>query len=67
MINADKSYHHVFRLYDKVHEILLTDVMEIHTLELRKLPDTAGEDERDEDGRGPPEADQRGQTDQDAI
>jgi predicted transposase/invertase (TIGR01784 family) len=44
MIDADKSYRHVFRLYDKDNGVLLTDVMEIHTLELRKLPETAGED-----------------------
>jgi predicted transposase/invertase (TIGR01784 family) len=40
MIGADKSSHHVFRLYDTENGILLTDVMEIHTLELGKLPET---------------------------
>jgi predicted transposase/invertase (TIGR01784 family) len=39
MTGSDKSYRHVFRLYDKDNGVLLTDVMEIHTLELRKLPD----------------------------
>jgi predicted transposase/invertase (TIGR01784 family) len=47
MIDADRSYHHVFRLYDKDKGVLLTDVMEIHTLELGKLPETAGEDEKE--------------------
>jgi predicted transposase/invertase (TIGR01784 family) len=47
MIDADNSYHHVFRLYDKDNGVLLTDVMEIHTLELRKLPETAGSDEKE--------------------
>jgi predicted transposase/invertase (TIGR01784 family) len=41
MISADNSYHHVFKLYDKDNGVLLTDVMEIHTLDLRKLPETA--------------------------
>jgi predicted transposase/invertase (TIGR01784 family) len=44
MIPGGKSYHHVFRLYDKDNGVLLTDVMEIHTLELRRLPETAGSD-----------------------
>jgi predicted transposase/invertase (TIGR01784 family) len=44
MIDADKSYRHVFRLYDKDNDVLLTDAMEIHTLELVKLPETAGAD-----------------------
>jgi predicted transposase/invertase (TIGR01784 family) len=42
LIDDDKSYHHVFRLYDKDNGVLLTDVEEIHILELRKLPETAG-------------------------
>jgi predicted transposase/invertase (TIGR01784 family) len=42
MIPGGKSYHHIFRLYDKDNGVLLTDVMEIHTLELRKLPETVG-------------------------
>jgi predicted transposase/invertase (TIGR01784 family) len=44
MIPGGRSYHHVFRLYDKDNGILLTNVMEIHTLELRRLPETAGTD-----------------------
>jgi predicted transposase/invertase (TIGR01784 family) len=47
MFDSDKSYRHVFRLYDKNNGILLTDVMEIHTLELRKLPETAGSDDKE--------------------
>ncbi|MDR1622771.1 MAG: Rpn family recombination-promoting nuclease/putative transposase, partial [Synergistaceae bacterium] len=41
IIPGGKSYHHVFKLYDKDNGVLLTDVMEIHTLELGKLPETA--------------------------
>ncbi|MDR1471273.1 MAG: Rpn family recombination-promoting nuclease/putative transposase, partial [Synergistaceae bacterium] len=48
MIPGGKSYHHVFRLYDKDNGVLLTDVMEIRTLELRKLPETAGAEEEGE-------------------
>jgi predicted transposase/invertase (TIGR01784 family) len=47
MIPGGKSYHHVFRLYDKDNGILLTDVMEIHTLELGRLPETAGASEKE--------------------
>jgi predicted transposase/invertase (TIGR01784 family) len=47
IIKANKLYHHVFQLYDKVHGVLLTDVLEVHTFELRKLPDTAGEDAKE--------------------
>jgi predicted transposase/invertase (TIGR01784 family) len=44
MIRADQHYHHVFRLYDEEKRVQLTDVMEIHTLELRKVPNTSGAD-----------------------
>jgi predicted transposase/invertase (TIGR01784 family) len=47
MIPGGKSYHHVFRLYDKDKCVLLTDVMEIHTLELGRLPETSGEDSKE--------------------
>jgi predicted transposase/invertase (TIGR01784 family) len=47
MIPRGKSYHHVFRLYDKDNGVLFTDVMEIHTLELRKLPENTGADEKE--------------------
>jgi predicted transposase/invertase (TIGR01784 family) len=47
MISCSESYHHVFRLYDKDNGVLLTDVIEIHTLELRKLPEASGEDEKE--------------------
>ncbi|MDR1915080.1 MAG: Rpn family recombination-promoting nuclease/putative transposase, partial [Synergistaceae bacterium] len=33
MIEADEFYHHIFKLYDSEKRVLLTDVMEIHTLE----------------------------------
>ncbi|MDR1472491.1 MAG: Rpn family recombination-promoting nuclease/putative transposase [Synergistaceae bacterium] len=48
MIPGGKSYRHVFRLYDKDNGVLLTDVMEIHTLELGKLPETAARTEEGE-------------------
>jgi predicted transposase/invertase (TIGR01784 family) len=39
-ILPDKArYHHVFRLYDPINGAMLTDILEIHTLELRKLPE----------------------------
>ncbi|MDR1650402.1 MAG: Rpn family recombination-promoting nuclease/putative transposase, partial [Synergistaceae bacterium] len=34
----------MFRLYDRDSGVLFTDVMEIHTLELGKLPETSGSD-----------------------
>jgi predicted transposase/invertase (TIGR01784 family) len=49
MINSDNSYHHIFRLYDAEKRTLLTDAMEIHTLELKKLPETPGADEKEEE------------------
>jgi predicted transposase/invertase (TIGR01784 family) len=47
MTSDGKSYHHIFRLYDKDNSVLLTDVMEIHTLELGKLPETAESDKKE--------------------
>jgi Cys-tRNA(Pro)/Cys-tRNA(Cys) deacylase len=47
MFDADNSYHHVFRLYGKNNGVLLTDVMDIYTLELEKLPETAGSGEKE--------------------
>jgi predicted transposase/invertase (TIGR01784 family) len=38
------TYHHVFKLYDKSNGVLLTDVVEIHTLELKKVPEMSGAD-----------------------
>jgi predicted transposase/invertase (TIGR01784 family) len=49
MISAGKSYHHIFRLYDKNNGVLLTDVMEIHTLELGKLPETSGSNGKEDE------------------
>jgi predicted transposase/invertase (TIGR01784 family) len=37
------SYQHQFKLYDERNQVLFTDVMEIHTLELPKLPITGDE------------------------
>jgi hypothetical protein len=34
----EKHYRHVSRLYDEMRRTRLTDVVEIHTLELEKLP-----------------------------
>ena len=36
MIEQSENYHHHFELYDKENEILLTDALEIHTLEVPK-------------------------------
>jgi predicted transposase/invertase (TIGR01784 family) len=47
MIVDDNFYRHVFRLYDADRGVLLTDVMEIRTLELTKLPVTDGNDDRE--------------------
>jgi predicted transposase/invertase (TIGR01784 family) len=47
MINEDDSYHHIFRLYDAKTHILFTSIMEIHTLELKKLPDGPGTDDKE--------------------
>jgi predicted transposase/invertase (TIGR01784 family) len=38
VIDGSPGYHHTFRLYDARHNIELTDLVEIHTLELPKLP-----------------------------
>ncbi|GHT22823.1 hypothetical protein FACS189419_05910 [Planctomycetales bacterium] len=38
VLGSSPDYHHTFRLYDAKHEIELTDLVEIHTLELPKLP-----------------------------
>jgi predicted transposase/invertase (TIGR01784 family) len=38
VIDGSPDYHHTFRLYDAKHNIELTDLVEIHTLELPKLP-----------------------------
>ncbi len=38
MIKGSPAYHHVFRLYDKNTDVLFTDIVEINTLELKKIP-----------------------------
>lgn len=38
VIPHDEAYHHKFQLYDAQHQVKLTDLIEIHTLELQKLP-----------------------------
>ncbi|MCL2745343.1 MAG: Rpn family recombination-promoting nuclease/putative transposase, partial [Planctomycetaceae bacterium] len=38
MIPNSAEYHHTFRYYDAKHRVELTDLKEIHTLELPKLP-----------------------------
>jgi predicted transposase/invertase (TIGR01784 family) len=47
MIETSDSYHHIFRLYDAEHEVQLTDIMEVHTLELAKTPEGQVEDGRE--------------------
>jgi predicted transposase/invertase (TIGR01784 family) len=49
MIGADESYHHTFKLYDARKKILLTEAIEIHTLELRKLPEAPGADDKEDE------------------
>ena len=39
MIKSSEAYHHIFKLYDVERNVLFTDAMEIHVLELQKLPD----------------------------
>jgi predicted transposase/invertase (TIGR01784 family) len=48
MIAADDHYRHIFKLFDAEKKILFTDIVEIHTLELKKLPkdSAANESER---------------------
>jgi len=41
-------YHHIFRLYDAEEKVEFTDIMEIHTLELQKLPCTVETDAKEE-------------------
>jgi predicted transposase/invertase (TIGR01784 family) len=38
MIHDSHQYHHKFTFYDPSAEVELTDIIEIHTLELKKLP-----------------------------
>jgi predicted transposase/invertase (TIGR01784 family) len=38
VLDGSPDYHHTFRLYDGKHKVTLTDLVEIHTLELPKLP-----------------------------
>ncbi|MDR3165876.1 MAG: Rpn family recombination-promoting nuclease/putative transposase, partial [Synergistaceae bacterium] len=47
IIDVDEHYHHKFKLYDPDKGVLFMDVMEIHTLELGKLPESSGSDEKE--------------------
>jgi predicted transposase/invertase (TIGR01784 family) len=49
LIPQSPRYHHIFRLYDSENKVLFTDVMEIHALELRKLPEAPGADAKEEE------------------
>ena len=47
LIADSDSYHNRYRLYDEKHASLFSDVLQIHTMELRKLPEPsefAGDD-----------------------
>jgi predicted transposase/invertase (TIGR01784 family) len=44
IIKEDNCYHHIFRLYDGDKKVLFTDIMEIHTLEMAKLPEAGADD-----------------------
>jgi predicted transposase/invertase (TIGR01784 family) len=49
LIQDSKSFHNKYMLYDAKTKSLFTDIMEIHTLEMRKLPtDVENTSERDE-------------------
>jgi predicted transposase/invertase (TIGR01784 family) len=43
LIEGSKAYHHRFRFYDAKNKVELTNVLEINTLELAKLPKTSDE------------------------
>ena len=43
LIARSKAYHHRFRFYDAKHNVELTNVQEINTLELTKLPKASDE------------------------
>jgi predicted transposase/invertase (TIGR01784 family) len=51
MIEADGYYHHKFWLYDPEKRVGLTDIMEVHTLEMKKLPETASDDPKENELR----------------
>ena len=38
LFTDSQNYHHRFTMYDNVNDIELTDIVEVHTLELSKLP-----------------------------
>ncbi|GHS90443.1 transposase [Synergistales bacterium] len=47
-IIADGTYyHHKFWLYDPEHNVGFTDIMEVHTLELKKLPEVAADNPKE--------------------
>jgi hypothetical protein len=41
LISKTQRYHHRFTLYDRTAEVEFTDLLEIHPLELPKLPEIA--------------------------
>lgn len=41
LIQTNQKYHHRFTLYDAEAQVEFSDILEIHTLELRKLPESA--------------------------
>jgi len=43
LIKGSKAYHHRFRFYDAKHKVEFSNVQEINTLELTKLPKTSDE------------------------
>jgi len=40
-ISSSSNYHHRFTMYDKANDVELTDIVEVHTLELSKIPTEA--------------------------
>jgi predicted transposase/invertase (TIGR01784 family) len=48
LLADSNAYHHIFRLYDPYNKIQFTDVIEVHTLELTKLPEVTGRKKPDD-------------------
>jgi predicted transposase/invertase (TIGR01784 family) len=45
LVDESEPYHHCFTFYDSQHNVQFTDLVEIHTLELSKLPDKSDKTE----------------------
>ncbi|GHT01853.1 hypothetical protein AGMMS50276_30820 [Synergistales bacterium] len=47
IIDSDDYYHHKFWLYDPEKKVGLTNIMEIHTLEMKKLPESTSDNSKE--------------------